>query len=247
MMRFVFFSFAGLLLAGCASTAHHRIPASTSPLSQNLVSLTGKPFPLHSSIKRHKATVLAWWATTCPCVRRYQVRIEQLRARYASKDVQVLAVASNADDSPTRLWQHATQRRLRVPLLVDKNGKLARYLGVTTTPTIVLLDRQGKVRFFGWLDNERKPGVSGRIAYAESALQALLHDRPIANPRAPYYGCTITRGFSSSITYRFVSPALLKKQWDTQGFSTQARAKSSQANKPCKCRRISQNPTQTNH
>ncbi|TNE46169.1 MAG: redoxin domain-containing protein [Deltaproteobacteria bacterium] len=234
MIRFVFFGFAGLLLTGCASTAHNKLPTPTSPLSRNLVSLTGKPFPLHQSIQRHKATVLAWWATTCPCVKRYQARIEQLRARYAPQDVQVLAVASNADDSPTRLWQHAMQRRLRVPLVVDQNGKLARYLGVTTTPTIVLLDRQGKVRFFGWLDNERKPGVSGRVAYAESALQALLQDRPIANPRAPYYGCTITRGFSSNISYRFVSPKLMGQKPTRMFPEASAKRKTSQ---PCKCRK----------
>lgn len=212
MFRFLLLLVVALGATACVTTGHNKLPVPTSNKASNpsnLVSLNGKPFPLLSQVKKHKATVLAWWATQCPCVKRYQQRIEQLKAQYSTQKVQVLAIASNADDSPLVLWKNAVERRFQVPILLDKNGQLARYLGVSSTPTVVILDAEGKVRFFGWIDNERKPGESGRVAYAEDALKSLLQDQPIGLSRAPFYGCTITRGFSTQTKYQFVPDRLL--------------------------------------
>src|SRR5688572_29712148 len=117
-----------------------------------------------------RATVLVWWATQCPCVTRYQARIEALAKRYASQGVSFYAISSNSDDSASQVQEVAKQRGFDLPILMDVDGNLAKQLGVRTTPTIVIADQRGNVKYRGWVDNERFEGDSQRIAYVENAL-----------------------------------------------------------------------------
>jgi hypothetical protein len=158
----------------------------------------GGPAALAEVVANHDATLLLWWSTSCPCVKRYHARIEAIRAAYPADRVAVLAVASNADDPPARLRTVAAERGLTVPLLVDPGAALADRLGVRSTPTVVVLDRTGAVRFFGWIDNERVPGAAGRVPYAREALDALLAGRAPPHARSPFYGCTITRSIGAA-------------------------------------------------
>lgn len=141
-----------------------------------------------------KATVLFWWASQCPCVMRYKTRIEELKERYSSQGVQFIAVSSNSDDdNKTQTLETATHRGFTLPLQMDNHGALAQSLGVKTTPTVVLLNQAGDVKYRGWIDNERFPGEPGRKAYLEDALKELLQDAEVSETTSPIYGCRITK------------------------------------------------------
>jgi len=94
----------------------------------------------------------------------------------------------------------ATLRSARapVPLLVDEGGLLARRLEARSTPTVVVLDREGVVRFRGWIDNERAPGEPGREAWLDEALTDLVAGQDIRRPVTPTWGCSITRSLGES-------------------------------------------------
>lgn len=171
-MRYLLISLFCFLLSNC----------------QSFVSGNIKPV-----IPLSKATVLIWWSTSCPCVLRFQSRMHDLQKDYASRSVAVFAVASNADDSFEDIQKVVKERGFKLPMLYDSQGVLAKEIGVYTTPTAVLLDQTGEVKFVGWIDNERLPGVPGRIPYLQNALDQLLDGKVIKTPRAPVYGCRITR------------------------------------------------------
>ncbi len=178
--------------SGCVkSGGSHRKLSKFAPVE--LQTLDGKPFDLLGEVKRHRATVLFWWGSTCPCVRRYRDRIHQIREEYGKHGVAVYAVASNADDTPEKIKRIAQEQNFKIKILYDAGGNLASYLGVMTTPTTVVLDSEGRVRYMGWIDNERRPGELGREPYLEEALSALLSNKKIARERGPVYGCMITR------------------------------------------------------
>lgn len=139
------------------------------------------------------ATVLVFWSGSCPCVRRYQRRVDALLDRYPASRVRVVGVASNAGESIADVDRVARERGVRIPIFRDEGGEVARALGVKSTPTIVVVDRRGDVRFLGWLDNEREPGDPGREPWLERALDGLLAGRSDFQARTPTYGCTITR------------------------------------------------------
>jgi peroxiredoxin len=179
-----------LLAAGCASA---QLPLSN--VSGAVLSLTepgGGRVALDDLWRTHEATVLVFWSGGCPCVRRYQDRVDQLLDRYPDQRVRVVGVSSNAGESFTDVLQVAKQRGVRLPILRDEEGQVAQAVGVHSTPTVVVIDGKGQIRFRGWIDNERLPDDPGREPWLDRAIQGLLADQPFA-ARTPVYGCAITR------------------------------------------------------
>jgi peroxiredoxin len=183
------------VLAALASTASCGAARSSvevgSPLQ--LRGADGATTRLTDLTRQRDATVLVFWSGSCPCVRRYQRRVDALLDRYPAERVRVVGVASNAGESLVDVERVARERGVRIPILRDEGGELARALGVKSTPTIVVVDRRGDVRFLGWLDNEREPGESGREPWLERALDGILAGRTDFQARTPTYGCAITR------------------------------------------------------
>ena len=137
--------------------------------------------------------VLVFWSSSCPCVRRYQGRVDALLDRYPGDRVRVLGIASNAGETLEETLQVADSRGVRIPILRDEGGALARAVGATTTPTVAVLDAGGALRFLGWLDNEEPMESPDREPWLEEVVDALLAGRGAFAARTPTYGCTITR------------------------------------------------------
>lgn len=154
-----------------------------------LRSSTGAVVTLESLTKNADATVLVFWSAGCPCVRRYQARVDALRER---PGVQVLAISSNAGESFDEALRVANERGVQVPLYRDDTGTIAAFVNARSTPTVAVLDRSGAVRFTGWLDNEREVGADDREPWLERALDGVLGGSNFA-ARTPTWGCTITR------------------------------------------------------
>ncbi|MCB9644570.1 MAG: redoxin domain-containing protein [Myxococcales bacterium] len=217
-----------LFLIGCSHAAPKKaLPLKSSDITASLRRLDGSAYPLAQVVRSHRATLLVWWSRTCPCVKRYQTRMDGLYKVYASRDVAVVAVDSNADDSLEDLRAVHQKRRISVPFVQDQGALLADYFGVETTPSVVLLDSMGKVRFFGWIDNERKVGVAGREPYVEDALEQLLAKHPIKRARTAYYGCSITREWGG----------FAKKRPAVSAPASTASSKATPAKKPCGCQK----------
>lgn len=176
-----------LLSVACATTS------GGTPRQVDLRELDGTPVSLQTGY--FDATVLLFWSTGCPCVARYRERMAALRDRWGAEGVQVLAISSNVDDDLEAL------RRADPPLrlLVDEDGRLARQVGARSTPTAVVLDRAGQVRFLGWIDNERLPGDPARQAWLDEALEGLLREGEVGRQRTPTWGCAITRSLGERL------------------------------------------------
>jgi hypothetical protein len=63
---------------------------------------------------------------------------------------------------------------------------------------VVLVRKDGKVLFKGWIDNERLPGERGREAWLEQSLTAFTTGAQ-GPSKAPTWGCLITRSLSSAV------------------------------------------------
>jgi hypothetical protein len=168
------------------------------PLS--VLSADGRRVTLDELRAGRDATVLVFWSAGCPCVRRYQERVDALLDAYPRDRVLVMALVSNAGESLADDLKTAVERGVRVPIYRDEGGKVARAMGARSTPSIVVLDRKGEVRFLGWLDNERLPGVEGREPWLDLALAGVLAGRDDFRKKTPTYGCVITRSLSEPQT-----------------------------------------------
>jgi hypothetical protein len=181
-----------LLLAAAAACAG---PSATrradAPLA--LVAPTGDAVSYDALRSAQELTVLVFWSAQCPCVRRYQARVDALLDAYPADRVRVVGISSNAGEPFAEVLGAVRERGVRIPVYRDEGGRLAEAVGAGSTPTVAVVDRAGAVRYLGWIDNERAPGVAGREPWLDQAVAALLAGRSDFRARAPAWGCVITR------------------------------------------------------
>jgi peroxiredoxin len=185
-------SLAGLACAGPSRPGSTR-PGEAPAAGLALTAATGEPVKLEALTAGRDATVLVFWSAGCPCVRRYQGRVDALLEAWPAERVRVVGVSSNAGEPLAESLAAARERGVRLPLYRDEGGAVAEALGAASTPTVVVLDARGQVRFRGWLDNERLPGEPDRQPWLDQALAGLLAGRSDFTARTPVYGCAITR------------------------------------------------------
>jgi cytochrome c biogenesis protein CcmG, thiol:disulfide interchange protein DsbE len=90
---------------------------------------------------RGQVVVLDFWASWCkPCVA--QAGILSAMAPRLADDVMLIGV--NTDDTPERARQFAKMHELPYPTVLDEGGAANAY-GAKSLPTLIVIDRQGRV------------------------------------------------------------------------------------------------------
>jgi len=142
---------------------------------------------------RDKLMVLVFWSFKCPVALAYDDRMNELQDKYGNKGVVVFGVASAANETSAQIRANTANLNLKVPVMLDSEGSLAEILEATHAPSVFILDKNSILRYKGSLDNNKKAGESGRIAYVEDAIDAILAARPVAVPETRPFGCSIKR------------------------------------------------------
>jgi len=72
-------------------------------------------------------------------------------------DVQIILVASDRHgDTPERFRAFAEKRHLEFPLAFDRGSRTEASLGMRGTPSLVVVDRSGRLRLRTWATTARK-------------------------------------------------------------------------------------------
>ncbi|MBZ0114703.1 MAG: TlpA family protein disulfide reductase [Thermoanaerobaculia bacterium] len=125
----------------CSSSEEDRTPKSTD---FQLVSLDGQT--LGPSDYVGDVLMVDFWASWCgPCRIQHEV-LTVLQQEYSERGVSFLAVNSGEPEHVARKF--ATEHPYAYPVLLDENSAVSDRLGVLGLPTLMILDRQGKVVFF---------------------------------------------------------------------------------------------------
>lgn len=156
-----------------------------------LTDATGVEHSLQRDLSSGEVVVLQFWSFKCPISLGYDERLIALQRKYQNRGVRVLAIASNANESPAEIQRNAASRNLPFSILIDRDGVLAERLGATHTPAVFILSRDGVLRYRGALDNNKQLGESGRIAYAEDAIDAILTGKTPSPSETKIVGCSI--------------------------------------------------------
>jgi thiol-disulfide isomerase/thioredoxin len=91
---------------------------------------------------RGRLVLMDFWASWCGPCREQMPAIERLAARTDERDTIVLGI--NTADNPQAALQLLSELKTSYTILHD-TGEVARGYGATTLPTLVLIDREGKI------------------------------------------------------------------------------------------------------
>ncbi|HZT80115.1 MAG TPA: redoxin domain-containing protein, partial [Gemmataceae bacterium] len=144
-----------------------------------------------------RAVVLFFTAVECPNAVRYLPRVAELHKACSGRGVRFLALYPNALDGKDEIAKQAGDFKLPFPALLDADQRAADAYGVTVTPTAVLLDAAGKVRYRGAVDDNKAERLAGKH-YLRDALDAVLAGKEVAVRETEPAGCTIQRKLAES-------------------------------------------------
>ena len=117
--------------------------------------INGEVFKLHSQSKK---TILVFWATWCgPCEIELK-RINQMIVDKKIKPSDILAIASNEEESIVR--QKAKRENYHFNIAVDPQGMISGLYQVSATPTIVFIDDKNVIT---WMTSGLSPTLEYRI------------------------------------------------------------------------------------
>lgn len=146
-----------LLVAGLAGAlpawAQHEVtawPARTPLPHIEALDLDGKTWRLADL--KGRAVLLNFWASWCEPCRAEMPTLQQLADLYG--DAKLLVLAMNFKEAPPTALRFVQRTGLQLPVLLDRDGAIARACGVKVFPSTLLIapDGQPRQRVRGELD-----------------------------------------------------------------------------------------------
>ena len=179
------------LAAGPALAEGPAIGSAAPPIS--LTTIDGKPFSLADATKANSLVVLMFISTQCPYSNAYNVRMKDMAAAYSKKGVQFVGINSNKTETVQDAVDHAKKNGHTFTILKDPGNKVADLYDAKHTPEIFVVDKDGKLRYHGRIDENYEDPAKVSSPDLKNALDALLAGQTVAKTETKAFGCTIKR------------------------------------------------------
>ena len=146
------------------------------------------------------AVVVVFLGTECPLAKLYGKRLAELDKQLAEKNVAVLGIVSNRQDSIEEIAAFARRHDIDFPVLKDPGNAVADQFAAARTPEAFVLDKDGKVRYWGRIDDQY--GFADSVGYQRpeasrhdlvEAVDELLAGKEVSVPVTKALGCHIGR------------------------------------------------------
>jgi len=130
---------------------------------------TAPPFEL-ASVKGEKVSmeslqgspaVLVFWSYYCPSCEEEAPHINKLQSEFGNQGVQVVGI--NIGESEARTMNGIKDWGIKYQVARDEGSKVTTRFGVIGTPTIIILDKNGKVKYNGNKLPEDYPKILDKI------------------------------------------------------------------------------------
>jgi peroxiredoxin len=131
------------LLAVAGGAVSAAITPSAGAPDFTLPSIGGPNLRLQE--QRGRVVMVNFWATWCGPCRAEMPHLARLYEKYRGSGFVVLGV--NIDEDPHKAANLATELGMRFPVLLDTDKKVSRLYDLSTMPSTVLIDRDGRVRY----------------------------------------------------------------------------------------------------
>lgn len=149
---------------------------------------------------RGKTVILEWFNPGCPYVvyAHGEGPLKNMAAQTVDEDTVWLAINSGApgkQGAGLEVNQKArTDWSMTHPVLLDESGTVGKDYGATNTPQMVVIDPEGKVAYYGALDDApmgKGPKKGEPKNFVSMALQDLEAGTKVRVPQTRPYGCSV--------------------------------------------------------
>jgi len=182
------------LLALAATPALAASPAiGADAPTFSLTTIDGKPFSLADATKSNSLVVVMFISTQCPYSNAYNDRMRDMAAAYAKKGVQFVGVNSNKTETVQDVVDHAKKHGHTFTIVKDPDNKVADLYGASHTPEVYVVDKAGKLRYHGRIDENSDDAAKVTSPDLKNALDALLAGQTVAKTETKAFGCSIKR------------------------------------------------------
>lgn len=197
MKKYMFISLAALMMTGLLN-GQSQYKAGDIVSDFKLKNVKGEMISL-ADIDDADGFIVAFWCNTCPVVKKYDQRLQDLHAKYSPKGYPVVAINANdpavsPGDSYDKMKETAERLNYKFEYLFDETQEVARRFGATNTPHIYILSwKDGKlaVDYVGAIDNNADDASAADKKYAEDALNSILKGQAVAVAGTKAVGCSI--------------------------------------------------------
>jgi peroxiredoxin len=141
-----------------------------------------------------QVVVLAFLGTECPLAKLAVAKLNILAREFDPRQVAILGINSNRQDSLADLAAQAKDQEIRFRLLKDSGNRLADAVGAERTPEVVVLDQQRAVRYVGRIDDQDGIGFRRETAKRQDlkiAIEELLAGKKVSVATTEVEGCYI--------------------------------------------------------
>jgi hypothetical protein len=178
------FSFMILWISGCKQ--HNWTDLELKWLSGENVNM--------NDLSAHQ-TVFIFLSPECPLCQNYTVKINQLIERHQSDSLLFAGVVSGTFYPSEEIKRYLIKYRMKLPVLLDPDFKLAGALGAEITPEVFFTAQGGKIIYQGAIDDwaislgQKKLRVEND--YLEAAIMAFQQNKVISPAKTKAVGCFI--------------------------------------------------------
>jgi thiol-disulfide isomerase/thioredoxin len=137
-----------------------------------------------------KPLIALFWSSRCPVCRRYGAAIKALAKDYEGRARFVL-VFPNSTESPADANAWLAGEVPAVPGALDRRRDAATRLAVVVTPTALVFDASGVLRYRGPIDDDRRRRQRDTIDHLRVAIESILAGSPVENPEPRAFGSAV--------------------------------------------------------
>ena len=168
-------------------------PVSAIKISEFKLSDIYKKEHSLSDYKDSKAILILFIATQCPVSNAYNTRMVGLYNEYHEKDIAILGINSNKQESLDECREHAENHGFKFPVLKDEKNIIADMFEASVTPEAYVLNPESyEILYHGRIDDSRNEDNVESKDLAK-ALDEILAGKNVTVTKTKAFGCTIKR------------------------------------------------------
>jgi hypothetical protein len=188
------------IVLGPRTLAMHAAAGAQRTSSAEIIDIDGHP--LNPFGPAGAANVIFFIATDCPMSNTYAPEIQRVCKDYGPRDVTCSLIYEDVDLAPSasrldaNVRKHLLEYRYSgIPAAIDRDRVIAKRAKASVTPEAVVIDRSGKMRYRGRIDNFYAALGKTRREVTEhdlrDALDAVLSGKAVPKSQTEALGCFI--------------------------------------------------------